>query len=48
MNILQPLKRYSSYRKTRNELSTYTDRQLHDMGMTRDRIKEIALASVPR
>lgn len=46
MHILQPLRRWSRYQEIRRELHRKSDRQLHDMGMSRDRISTIARKAV--
>lgn len=45
MNIFQPLQRWSRYRKTRFELSSKSDRELHDMGIVREEISAMAKAA---
>lgn len=45
MNLFKPLQRWSSYRNTRFELSSKSDRELHDMGIAREEISALARAA---
>ncbi len=42
MNIRQKLSQYVAYQRTVRELSQLTNRQLRDLGITREDIKSVA------
>lgn len=46
MNIFQPLRRWSRYHEIYGELQRKSDRQLHDIGISRDEISRIAKSAV--
>jgi len=46
MDIFRPIKKWNERQKVRSELSRKSDRQLHDMGMSRDQIPTIARKAV--
>ncbi len=48
MDLFEPIRTWSRARKIRFELYAQSDRQLHDMGMARDQISEIAKAAARR
>lgn len=45
MNIRQKIAQYAAYQRTIRELSSLDSRQLHDLGITRGDIKNIARAA---
>ncbi|MCR9135194.1 MAG: DUF1127 domain-containing protein [Alphaproteobacteria bacterium] len=48
MNLFKPLRRWNRYRNTRFELTSKTDRELHDMGIARDEISALARAAAKK
>ena len=46
MNMMRNYRNWRAYRETVNELGRLSNRQLHDLGMIRDEIKEVARKSV--
>jgi uncharacterized protein YjiS (DUF1127 family) len=46
MSMIRNYRNWRAYRDTVNELGRLSNRQLHDLGMIRDEIKDVARRSV--
>ena len=46
MSMIRNYRNWRAYRDTVNELGRLSNRQLHDLGMIRDEIKDVARKSV--
>jgi uncharacterized protein YjiS (DUF1127 family) len=46
MNMMKSYRNWRAYRDTVNELGRLSNRQLRDLGMIRDEIKDVARKSV--